>query len=389
MNRVLILDACQRSALAVTRSLGRQNIFMVTADESPTALAGCSKFSAIYSTYNSPRTMPDKFIHSVGNMIEKWNIQLVIPMTELTSMLLLENQSSLPDVILPFANIKSVNFLADKISLMHLAQSLNVPTPKSWFIDDPLDISLNLDELPYPVVLKPAKSWLYSNNRWFRRSVKYANTPLSIEKILNTDPAFTHPYMIQEVVQGSGKGIFALYNHGKAVAFFAHHRIREKPPHGGVSVLSESVKCDPELLKYAKSLLDEADWHGVAMVEFKGVDGATPYLIEINTRFWGSLQLAVDCGVDFPWMLYQICSGIPITRIDSYKTGVRLRWLLGDVDNLYLTLRDNRYSNRNKLTAILNFISPSPLKTRHEVNRWSDSGPFWWEIKKYVQDIIH
>ena len=38
-----------------------------------------------------------------------------------------------------------------------------------------------------------------------------------------------------------GVGVFALYDHGKPVGFFAHRRIREKPPSGGVSVLSESI----------------------------------------------------------------------------------------------------------------------------------------------------
>ena len=125
--------------------------------------------------------------------------------------------------------------------------------------------------------------------------------------------------MIQELVEGQGKGIFALYNHGKAVAFFAHHRLREKPPQGGDSVFSESVKCDPELLRYAKTLLDKAGWHGVAMAEFKGNDGDIPYLMEVNTGFWGSLQLAVDCGVDFPWTLYQIANGETVKMKETIK----------------------------------------------------------------------
>ena len=40
------------------------------------------------------------------------------------------------------------------------------------------------------------------------------------------------------------------------------------------------------------------------MVEFKldARDGVAK-LMEINGRFWGSLQLAVDAGVDFPAIL--------------------------------------------------------------------------------------
>jgi predicted ATP-grasp superfamily ATP-dependent carboligase len=179
-----------------------------------------------------------------------------------------------------------------------------------------------------------------------------------------------------------------LYDHGKPLAFFAHRRLREKPPEGGVSVLSESISVDSVLRSHARCLLDKANWHGVAMVEFKVAADGTPYLMEINTRFWGSLQLAVDAGVDFPWLLYQVACSKQPGPVDNYKIGVRLRWLLGDLDNLYLTLRDKQYSKTKKLKSVLQFLTPSPFKTRHEVNRWSDLGPAWYEVKQYIRDIL-
>jgi predicted ATP-grasp superfamily ATP-dependent carboligase len=194
--------------------------------------------------------------------------------------------------------------------------------------------------------------------------------------------------MIQECVTGHGQGIFALYNNGVPLAFFAHRRLREKPPGGGVSVLSESVSVDPVLCSYARSLLNKAGWHGIAMVEFKVATDGTPYLMEINTRFWGSLQLAIDAGVDFPFMLYQLTSGIQPTAVGKYRTGIRLRWLLGDIDSLYLTLRDRSCHIRDKLEAVLRFLSPSPFKTRHEVDRWGDLRPFWFELRQYARDIL-
>jgi len=68
-------------------------------------------------------------------------------------------------------------------------------------------------------------------------------------------------------------------------------------------------------------------WHGVAMVEFKVSADGTPYLMEVNARFWGSLQLAIDAGVDFPWLLYQLATGRDVESDDDYVTGVKSRWL--------------------------------------------------------------
>jgi len=388
MKPVLILDANQRSALAVTRSLGGHGVPLITADETPTALAGRSRYSKRYISYPSPRLHTDHFISVIAEFCKKENINIIFPMTELTTNLLLKHQGQLPDIILPFPEMRNVDVLADKYSLMQLAESLNVPIPKTWYVNSPDLLPVQLDGMNYPLVLKPGKSWLEYQGEWLHTTVRFAENASEAASILEQDPAFrAHSFMLQESVPGKGEGVFALYDHGKALAFFAHKRLREKPPRGGVSVLSESSNIDPELLTYTRALLDHVGWHGIAMVEFRVEEGGKPYLMEINTRFWGSLQLAVDAGVDFPWLLYQIVCGEKITPIESYKTGQRLRWILGDLDSLYLTLRDKEFSFMDKIGAIHKFLWPRPFKTRHEVNRLCDLGPFWWELKQYLKDL--
>jgi predicted ATP-grasp superfamily ATP-dependent carboligase len=314
---------------------------------------------------------------------------MILPMSELTTTLLLRNRPALSGVILPFPDPNTVDSLADKCSLMRLAESLHVPIPKTLYIDNPAAFSPDQADLSYPVVLKPGKSWLTGKECWFHTGVRIADDLKTAKNYLISDPAFkTHPFLIQQCVSGTGQGVFALYDHGKALAFFAHRRLREKPPRGGVSVLSESIPVDPILLGHARALLDAVGWHGIAMVEFKVGDDGTPYLMEINTRFWGSLQLAIDAGVDFPYLLYQLACGQRPSPVTGYQNGRRLRWLLGDLDSLYLTVRDRKVGIGDKLKAMLRFLRPAPFTTRHEVNRLSDIGPFWCEIKQYVRDIV-
>ncbi len=388
MKRVLILDANQRSALAATRSLGRHGIHIITADETDNSLAGSSRYSKLYFRYPSPRIHSGLFIDTLVQFITEQNIEILFPMTELTTTLLLETKFH--NVIIPFADIQTVDSLADKCSLMLMAEELEIPIPKTWHAETPEQLPVNLVDLPYPLVLKPGKSWLRRNSEWSRNAVRFANDPASAQEILQSDPAFhSYPFMLQQCVSGHGEGLFALYNHGEPVAFFAHRRLREKPPAGGVSVLSESIAVDQDILTYARKLLDKVAWHGVAMVEFKVDDNdGTSYLMEVNTRFWGSLQLAINAGVDFPWLLYQLACGLTPDPVNEYKIGIRSRWLLGDLDNLYLILRDRHYSIKDKLIAIRQFMTPSPFKTRHEVNRWGDMRPFWHELKQYIRDIF-
>ena len=388
MNRVLVLDALQRSALATTRSLGAKSIDVFTADETDTALAGSSRFSIQYFIYPSPRLHPGQFIERLSHIVKQKGIDILMPMTELTTQLLLLHQHVFPEVTLPFPVLNIVDSLADKVQLMKMAETLDVPVPKTWYVSDPENLPCKLEDLPYPLVLKPGKSWIFHQQQWRRAGVRIVPDAEAAKAALDSYWAFkAHPFMLQQCVDGEAAGVFAIYDQAKPLAFFAHRRLREKPPGGGVSVLSASAPVKPELLAAAKKLLDNVGWHGVAMVEFKVAEDGTPYLMEINTRFWGSLQLAVDAGVDFPYMLYQLaCSEKPETVTD-YKTGLKLRWLLGDLDNLYLVLRDSQLPTRRKLSALLFFILPSAGRTRHEVNRWSDLKPFWWELKQYVSDL--
>ena len=390
MKRVLVLDASQRSALAVTRSLGKQGVPVYTAEETTCALAGCSRHSEKFFSYPSPRLHPEQFIEVLAGLVRNQRIDMLLPMTELTTTLLLTHQDAFPGSIMPFPELSRVDALANKCTLMRTAESLGIPVPHTFYVDDPAIPPDFQDTLPFPVVLKPGKSWLQLRHLWQRAAVRFPSNQLILNKIIESEPAFlAHPYMIQERVAGQGQGVFALYDHGKPLAFFAHRRLREKPPTGGVSVLSESIAIDPLLEKHARALLDNAGWHGIAMVEFKVAPDGTPYLMEVNTRFWGSLQLAIDAGVDFPWLLYQVATGTTPETVTDYKIGNRLRWLLGDLDSLYLTLRDRHNSLPTKLVAALNFLTPAPFKTRHETNRWKDMGPFWCELKLYLRDLFN
>lgn len=389
MKSVLVLDANQRSALSVTRSLGKRGIPVTTAEETPRALASCSRFAEGHIEYPSPRLHPDRFIDTLSRQVEKNHIDILLPMTELTTGLLLENQAAFAVSTLPFPEKRAVDALSDKCSLIRTAESLRIPVPRSLYVNDPTELAGKLDELPYPLVLKPAKSWLTLDGEWKRAAVRFAGDPAEARHLIQSDPALrNHPFMIQEHIKGHGQGIFALYDNGRPVAFFAHRRLREKPPSGGVSVLSESIELDEELLSHARSLLDDVCWHGIAMVEFKIAPDGTPFLMEINTRFWGSLQLAVNAGVDFPYLLYQLACGAHLDPVNGYKIGTRLRWLLGDLDSLYLTLRDPRFSTPAKLGTMLKFLTPSPFRTRHEINRVTDLRPFWYELTQYLDDIF-
>jgi predicted ATP-grasp superfamily ATP-dependent carboligase len=381
---VLVLDANERSALAATRSLGRRGVPVVTAEATPVTLAGASRYCRASFVYPSPYREPARFLHVVRTEAAARGTRLILPMTEVTTQLLVRHRADLPGLAIPFGTVEALEALTDKRSVHALAKQLDIPVPETRLVECPDAAGMATAGLQFPVVVKPYRSRIWSQGRWIGASVRYASSLDELRRLAQTLEAFSrHPFLVQEYVEGHGAGVFALYDHGHALTFFAHKRLRERPPSGGVSVLSESVELDAHMRELGRRILDHVGWHGPAMVEFKVRLDGRPYVMEINPRFWGSLQLAVDAGVDFPWLAYQLAAGITPDSVDRYRIGVRNRWLLGDLDHVYLTWKE---SGGLKATcrAITGFLTAFGTGTRHEVDRWDDFRPFVVELKRYL-----
>jgi predicted ATP-grasp superfamily ATP-dependent carboligase len=136
--------------------------------------------------------------------------------------------------------------------------------------------------------------------------------------------------LIQEYIPGVGFGFFGLFNKGELRALFMHKRVREYPVKGGPSTCAKSV-FEPKLLDYIIKLFKALKWHGIVMVEFRrDVRDEEFKLMEINPKFWGSLDLAIASGVDFPYLLYKMAVEGDVEPSFRYKIGVRFLWPFPD-----------------------------------------------------------
>ncbi len=392
LDRVLILDGNTRSALAATRSLGMKGVHVVVADVAKRSLAGASRYCSESFTYPSPASHLEGFLATVKTECSQRGIGVILPMTELSTSTVLKHGKEFKSLRVPFAELKAFETVTDKWRLFKLAQQLNLSIPKTQFVTDISSLGDISQELKLPVVLKPHRSMIASRGRWIATSVQYARSVEELKEIAARYEYFSqHPFMIQEYIPGQAEGVFALFDRGKPIVFFGHRRLRERPPSGGVSVLSESIEPNPEAKRMARAILETVGWHGVAMVEFKVSAEGTPYLMEVNGRFWGSLQLAIDAGVDFPWLLYQLAIGRNLDKVKPYITGVKCRWLLGDLVSLWKVLINSGPRPRplpfGKIQSVLQFLNFKGKASRYEVNRWDDLKPFWLEVAQYVMDL--
>ncbi len=390
MRKVLVLDSNQRSALAIIRSLGQRGLKVFAGDHLAHPLGATSRYAAGSIRYPSPETSPSEFINEINFLADRLAIDSIIPATDLTTMLLVSQPDRSKISRLAAPPSQSYETLSDKARLLELAGKLDVSAPETRISRTRAAVEDATRYFGFPVVLKPARSRYLKGDRVVTTSVQIATDAASLSRSLDQMHWLADiPCLTQRFIRGRGAGIFALYGPKGPIAWFAHRRIREKPPWGGVSVVSESVPIDAAMRSAAEKLLAAADWSGVAMVEFRVSGDGTPYLMEVNGRFWGSLQLAIDCGVDFPWLLHQLSQGMSPTHSHSYTVGKRLRWLIGDTDSLLIELRNKRDDSRSKGCAVANyFLSFADRHCRQEIMRLHDWRPGVHELSEWIKSAI-
>jgi predicted ATP-grasp superfamily ATP-dependent carboligase len=390
-----VTDGEQRSALAITRSLGRRGISVIVGADGPASLASASRYGVRHVTYPSPYLHPAAFDRFLLDLVSRERIDVVVPVTDVTTHLVAKNWPALCKHSAAAApSFEAFDFVGNKMRLVQQAARRGIPVPRTHFIDGAADLEAHLADIEYPAVVKPLRSRIRTDAGWLLATVQYAGDAAALRRLYR-DTAYLaqYPSMIQERIVGPGVGVFVLCDRGRLRAAFAHRRLREKPPSGGASVLCESVPLDPVLLDHAMRLLGPLGWHGVAMMEFKqDRRSGTAYLMEVNGRFWGSLHLAVAAGVDFPYLSYRLALGLPIDGPRTYAVGVKSRWLLGDLDHLLLRLCHRNGDQHlpagapSRARALLDFCRPGG-NVHYDVISPDDPRPFLHEAQEYLRQI--
>jgi predicted ATP-grasp superfamily ATP-dependent carboligase len=376
-----VTDGESRPALAAVRSLGAAGIPVHVVATKRSSLAGCSRFALSEHVLPDPESAASGWAEALYRVAASLPESLVLPVTEVAVGTI--HETGLADRCSVAAPERAEYAVAvDKHLLLERARAAGLDSPRGVLIEDPE----RLEELPegfqFPVVVKARRSRWLEGDLWRRGGVRIARSASELRDAAR-DPGFAAGALVQEFVPGHGEGLFFLMEHGSVRARFAHRRLREKPPWGGVSVLCESIRPDPEVARGCERLLGDLDWHGVAMVEFRRSPEGRAALMEVNPRLWGSLQLAIDAGVDFPRLLVALYRGEAIDPVEP-RIGARSRWLLGDLDHLAIALRRRsarQALGRSALGVLAEFGRSFFDGTRLDVCRRSDLGPFRSELR--------
>jgi predicted ATP-grasp superfamily ATP-dependent carboligase len=390
--RVLVLDGNQNQAVASVRSLAQAGHTVFAGESASWSKAGWSRACSGTLHYPSPQGHVDAFLDTIAAFARQQPGTLILPMTEATTLPVSTHRDLLiaagARLMLPEHNDLLRAF--DKDETTRLAASLGVAVPKTLLVSSLAQARDIGQSLRYPVVLKPRASEEISPAGKVRTAgrPRYAANSVQFEASYRDIAGRSSAVLVQEFVQGEGVGYFALMNHGKLRAEFAHRRIRDVYPTGSGSAVRISVAPDPEIRRSSLAILSSLRWHGVAMVEYRKPPGSPAVFMEVNGRFWHSLPLACYAGVDFPTLLAHMAEEGDIQPNSGYRSGVRCRWFLGDARHFVEVWKGpptgypGEYPGR--LRTLLDVLTPVP-GTYHDLFQWKDPLP---ELGDWVYSFL-
>jgi len=342
MRPVITTDSDDHIGLAVIRSLGRNNIDFQTVSRSKNTLAW-------YSRYCRNRTI-GRFDLGFFRKLSKDSI--VFPMYEDVMLLLAEHAAEL-SCQLAFSPYETLQTAINKSLLIRHAMEHNIPCPRTFFINGPDDIRACVPEIEFPVILKPERG----SGGTGIEIVQSAGQLLAVaERTLKN----YGPFLLQEKIPFTTKyTIGALCNSEHELRrVCVIKELRNYPVDIGQACYVETVD-EPRLVSFAENLLKSLGFVGVADIDLV-IDTRSnqPQLMEINPRFWGSMQVAINAGVDFPKHVFTLFTDGDIDKDLSYTAGCRCRYLFSnDLRRIMTVMKSERPAafKRENLREFLKF----------------------------------
>ncbi|WP_174409928.1 carboxylate--amine ligase [Desulfovibrio psychrotolerans] len=211
--------------------------------------------------------------------------------------------------------------LMGKDTVDALARRSGLQVPGTWHVSATEALDAYAGEFRYPVVLKPC-NW----NSGGGVSIK-ADIIFSWEALRERAAAVLHgggEVVVQDYIEGGDESVefFLFYRSldGARLHGCTGRKLRQFPPGAGIMALG-MTDAIADLRSAGEAFISAVDYRGLGGVEFKRGNGGL-YFIEMSTRSEMFHKIAMDAGVDLPWIAYADACGIDAGNISEQRDGV-------------------------------------------------------------------
>jgi len=362
---VIVIGVHTTIGLSTVRSLGRRGIHCVGISHRPHGVGLYSKYLSAGYVVPYSADARERYVDQVADIAARHGARGILCHHEDQMLVLDQQRARFAGVCeLLFPECRVLHSCLDKPTLLNAAKAAGLRVPFTRGIASVADAKAASDDVPFPAILKPRGVLPAGVSSEWRAKSRFFADRIEWEQFWNhaTDPV--PPLIVQQFVRGRYIGLGLAVHDRQAVASFQWTALREYE--AGLGALRVSVPPNHPLVQSAVALCNSINYEGVCEVEFRGnVDEGSPTLMEVNPRLWGGVSLPIACGVDFPFLAYQIYSGQTPAPVREYKAGVvsrnlsgDLRWLVGGaLRGTYVAAMPNiRTSRMGVLTGFLTSV---------------------------------
>jgi predicted ATP-grasp superfamily ATP-dependent carboligase len=368
----VIVIGCSLTGYAVVRALARRNIHIIAMTYEKRDVAQLSRY--VSEVVQSPAPEDEKrFVECLLQNADRWAGALILETADSTAVALSKNKEILSKhyrIATPDWDV--LNIFVEKEKTYALAKQHDIPHPKSiplFRLEDLKGISGFL----YPCILKPIRSSAFTNKFHVKNFEINSDRELKEKLKLCLDAGLS--MILQEIIPGPDDNLYKMQGYvnsqGKLVGRFFYRKLRQHPPQFGIARVGISTDRNPEVERLTEELLTRSNYRGYFSNEFK-LDPRDNQLklIENNCRMPRSGMLAIACGINFPWLIYQDLVLNEQLDVTHYKIGTYWIDFGTDLyDSLFrrkqeeIRLRDyiGPYLARDKVFSDLNFKDLKPF----------------------------
>ena len=386
--KILVVGGLSKSPIAGIRALARAGhqvdaAVLLREGRSSSLLRFCSRYASRKFSLINPLDDEAAFTARLLEIVRGGSYDAILPWTHAPCIAVTRRRAEFAQYTgLALPEYEDFMRVHDKEEMHRYLRDAGFDLPEIYeytSIDD-----LRNQNIRYPVAIKARR---YSG---VARGIRYANTPDELERGVrdlesirspNEDmDDFSHPF-VQEYIPGKGHDGLFLFNRGKMRAAVTQVRHETYPLSGGVGITNITTD-EPALRDFGRQLLETLNWHGPCQVEVKKDLRDGKYkLMEINPRFWGTVDLSVKAGINFPELTARMAVDGDVPETYDFQVGVRYRFLYPQT---FMVVAQNK---GNRLRRLSNLVDVLGKRTHSEVDI-RDLGPNLLEMAQTAQILL-
>lgn len=376
--RVLVTNGKNRIAYNIIKSLARLDVEIFCTDFVPRAMSNYSRYCTGYFVSPSPFTQQKEYIECLKKKIQELKIDVLIPVNEELFLIARHKMEFTNFVKLAIPDYDQILTAHNKEVWEPIARKLGIAVPRTVELKYIADMSKPANGLKYPVLIKPKQG----GGGW---GICRVETDTQLHNYLTPEAMNNVPtdrFIVQEFVNGETICVAMIFDQGRLRGKVAYRQVRDYPIIGGQATCRLSIR-NSEAERALETMLTALEWHGICQADFVvDRDTGTPYLIDINPRFWGSLVQGIASGVDFPAMAFELAKNGTINTVDGFDDGVMTRWLGGELRGLSQHFR----RAESKIDFLQDFFWPKRGAVMYDDFSWSDPLPFFaWGLDSVIR----